>query len=43
MAHPAGTEIEDQQFAKSLGVGDDHIVVVPTGVQACKRRRPCCS
>jgi len=33
MAHPAGTEIEDAQFAKSLGVKDGHNVVVPKGVK----------
>ena len=33
MAHPPLTDVEDTQFAKSLGVKNDHIVVVPAGVR----------
>jgi peroxiredoxin len=28
MAHPPGAPDEDAQFARSLGISDDHIVVV---------------
>jgi peroxiredoxin len=33
MAHPSDKDVEDTQFAKSLGVKDDHIVAVPAGTK----------
>jgi peroxiredoxin len=33
MAHPQGTDVEDTQFATSLGVKTDRVVVVPAGVK----------
>lgn len=33
MAHPPGADEDDRQFARSLGVADDHIVVVTAGLK----------
>jgi hypothetical protein len=33
MAHPPGADADDQTFARSLGVTDDHILVTPAGLK----------
>jgi thioredoxin-related protein len=33
MAHPPGADRDDRQFARSLGVADDRIVVVTAGLK----------
>ena len=33
MAHPAGSEQDDLKFARSLGVADDRVQIVPAGLR----------
>jgi len=33
MAHPAGAEQDDRNFARSLGVADDRVLITPAGLR----------